>query len=399
MNWNKIALLGFAGVFAGAVGALGACGSGQNGNKSSGSGNGVCGNAVVEGTEECDDGNANNSDSCKNDCTKNMGNPNLCGNGKLDTGEDCDDGKANGTNGDPCASNCVKAANSKCGNGMPDAGEDCDEGAKNSNDPTATCTLSCHKPKCGDGIIQGAECCDDGPQNEIMGKCKPDCSCNGGQGGSGQGGQGGQGGDICANQKVFNKVVSNQTNPNMAGTGLPSVWSYKGLIGTTAGKALCQDVGADHVCSYAEIVKADGKGELANLPTNMTYWLHRTTNVPDPKLNNKACNSDPECGGADVCDGNTKICAWKPGAGGRCNDWTYPTGHISDGEWFEVFQNGSAKNSGAVHTGNMAYHFDADTAYDGTGAHISNKSETTLGNSGACGGASRSILCCFPVCQ
>jgi cysteine-rich repeat protein len=29
----------------------------------------VCGNGVVEGTEQCDDGNGNDADACRNDCT------------------------------------------------------------------------------------------------------------------------------------------------------------------------------------------------------------------------------------------------------------------------------------------------------------------------------------------
>ena len=29
-----------------------------------------------------------------------------------------------------------------------------------------------------------------------------------------------------------------------------------------------------------------------------------------------------------------------PGAGGRCNDWTYTTNHISDGEYVDLTSNG-----------------------------------------------------------
>src|SRR5207248_341201 len=129
-----------------------------------------------------------------------------------------------------------------------------------------------------------------------------------------------------------------QANPAMQGAGLPSVWSYKGFIGIQAGKALCQDVGADHVCNYEEIAAADSKGELAGIPTNLTYWLHRTTNVPDYSKQSgmKTCNAAADCGGADVCDPTTKFCSWKPGPAGRCNDWTDPTNHVADGEWFRT---------------------------------------------------------------
>ncbi len=140
--------------------------------------------------------------------------------------------------------------------------------------------------------------------------------------------------------------------------------------------------------------------ELAAIPTNFTYWLHRTKNVASALQPNKACTTDPECQNVGdtkaVCDVVSKVCSWKPGAGGRCNDWTYPTNHIADGEWFKV----STNDAGGVTVagGSLSYHFDADTSYDGTGAHVSSKSETTLGTSGGCGNATRSILCCFPAC-
>lgn len=60
----------------------------------------VCGNFVVQGTEECDDGNANNNDACLNTCVAAA-----CGDGFVQTGvEGCDDG--NTTSGDGCSSSC-----------------------------------------------------------------------------------------------------------------------------------------------------------------------------------------------------------------------------------------------------------------------------------------------------
>ncbi len=206
-------------------------------------------------------------------------------------------------------------------------------------------------------------------------------------GGGGAGGGGAGGMPACA--PIFAKVVSNQTNPNMPGAGLPSVWSYKGLIGMQAGKALCQDVGADHVCNYTEVVKADAQGELANLPPNLSYWLVRTTAVPDPTQPNKACNVDADCK-SNFCDKVTKICSWPPGAGAQCQGWSYPTNHMADGEWFEVFQPASMFNSGGVHLGGMSYHYDADPN------SVCNKDPKVLGCPGPCGGASRAILCCHP---
>jgi len=42
----------------------------SDGDTSSGSPGPVCGNAIVEGDEECDDGNQSNEDSCQNDCIR-----------------------------------------------------------------------------------------------------------------------------------------------------------------------------------------------------------------------------------------------------------------------------------------------------------------------------------------
>ncbi len=59
-----------------------------------------CGNGINDSGEECDDGNMNDNDNCKNDCTLN-----ICGDGVLYDGvEECDDG--NNINGDGCDENC-----------------------------------------------------------------------------------------------------------------------------------------------------------------------------------------------------------------------------------------------------------------------------------------------------
>lgn len=65
---------------------------------------GECGNGIVEGSEQCDDGNDIQTDACKNDCTYN-----ICGDGYVYEGvEECDDG--NLTNGDGCSAACVYEA-------------------------------------------------------------------------------------------------------------------------------------------------------------------------------------------------------------------------------------------------------------------------------------------------
>ncbi len=64
------------------------------------SGGAFCGNTIIEGNEECDDGNLDNGDSCTNGCLNN-----ICGDGFLNAGvEECDDGNTN--NNDGCGSTC-----------------------------------------------------------------------------------------------------------------------------------------------------------------------------------------------------------------------------------------------------------------------------------------------------
>ncbi len=219
---------------------------------------------------------------------------------------------------------------------------------------------------------------------------------------------------------IFAKVVSNMANPMMMGTGFGPAWSYNAMSGLQAAKAMCAAVGADHLCTYQDIVAADLNGELASLPTNLTYWLHRTSAVMDDVQGSKACDPtkndpmatppghNPGCDGggitADTCDAGAKICVFKPGAGGRCNEWTYQTNHVSNGEWFQPAaaanpNPGGVKCGDALCTkatgGSLLYHFDRNPNYDGTTLYGC-KANNMTGCSGGCAGETRAILCCHP---
>lgn len=85
-----------------------------------------CSDNVLNGDEECDDGNLNSGDGCSNACTIEP----VCGNGDLEPGETCDDG--NTTNGDNCSATCQ---NEKiCGDGELEYPEECDDGNHNNGD-------------------------------------------------------------------------------------------------------------------------------------------------------------------------------------------------------------------------------------------------------------------------
>ena len=119
-----------------------------------------CGDGVINSGEECDDGNAVQSDGCTNNCT-------ICGNGMTTAPEQCDDG--NLIDDDGCDANCRTTA---CGNGILTSGELCDDGNVTSNDG---CDENCTPTACGNGIVTAGEGCDDG--NAVDGDgCQADCT-------------------------------------------------------------------------------------------------------------------------------------------------------------------------------------------------------------------------------
>ncbi len=95
-------------------------------------GAGVCGNGILEGNEECDDGNDSNNDECTNECLFNV-----CGDAKQYIGvESCDYGVSNGI---PCEAPYEGTCN-YC---------------------TATCQYqTVSGAYCGDGEVNGNEFCD-----------------------------------------------------------------------------------------------------------------------------------------------------------------------------------------------------------------------------------------------
>jgi hypothetical protein len=191
---------------------------------------------------------------------------------------------------------------------------------------------------CGDGVPQAGECT---VGSEFY--CPQDCAGSASSGGP-------DGGDPCAGHVYYAAMV-----PNVA-----SVWVSGGLTSFAAGDDMCVklNMGADHVCDYEEVLAAEKNGELKNIPAATTAWVQRTTSA---MVNGKAS---------------------LPGAGGRCNDWTYSTNHISDGEYITF-----------AAVGVPTYHLDNDTIYN-----MADPTHTIPGDL-ECGGATRNILCCYQKCK
>jgi cysteine-rich repeat protein len=125
----------------------------------------TCGNGVLEQDEECDDGNASNTD----DCVTILGACKIatCGDthtnsaGGLVAREECDDGDTD--SGDGCSATCRVE---ECGNAIIDPLEECDNGLGNNNN-NSDCRADCILNRCGDGHTNTTgdvpEQCDDAP--------------------------------------------------------------------------------------------------------------------------------------------------------------------------------------------------------------------------------------------
>ncbi len=124
----------------------------------------TCGDGVLEGAEQCDDGNDDDRDACLSNCIIAA-----CGDGVIQAGiEGCDDG--NVVDRDACLTTCAVAA---CGDGYVQTGvEACDDGNTSDAD---TCLGTCAIAACGDGRVQaGVEACDDGNASDddaCLGTC------------------------------------------------------------------------------------------------------------------------------------------------------------------------------------------------------------------------------------
>jgi cysteine-rich repeat protein len=135
-----------------------------------------CGNGILEGWEQCDDGNTADGDGCSSACLVEP--PPHCGDCEVDYDEmeQCDD--CNTTPGDGCGATCQREAPPRCGDGHLDIdqGEQCDDGDTLAGDGCSpTCQFELVGAHCGDSTTDTDEACDDG--NLANGDaCNPTCN-------------------------------------------------------------------------------------------------------------------------------------------------------------------------------------------------------------------------------
>lgn len=113
----------------------------------------ICGNNLLEGVEECDDGDTEGGDGCSAYCQDEL----ICGNSLIEGVEECDDG--NGVNDDSCSNICLLAV---CGDNIIQAieGEQCDDGGIENGDG---CNSLCQVEEEGGEFLAD---CDDGIDND-----------------------------------------------------------------------------------------------------------------------------------------------------------------------------------------------------------------------------------------
>ncbi len=165
----------------------------------------ICGDRLLKGSETCDDGNTASGDGCSPtcltepgwDCTSGIcvlvssaidgGQPVdggflYCGDGIVSGAEECDDGALNSDSAyGGCSTQCMSVY---CGDGVVNGPEECDLGQGNTAGygDIGGCTPGCTRAHyCGDGIVDiPRENCDLGSANGMLSSgCGLDCAITG----------------------------------------------------------------------------------------------------------------------------------------------------------------------------------------------------------------------------
>jgi cysteine-rich repeat protein len=117
-----------------------------------------CGDGITQAPEQCDDGNSDGGDGCRNDCTIPV-----CGDGILDPGETCEPpGSPAGPHGYPCRMDCTV-----CGDAVTQPGGSCDDGNTVDADACSNlCTTGlnhfvCYEAHADPAVISGVSLSDE----------------------------------------------------------------------------------------------------------------------------------------------------------------------------------------------------------------------------------------------
>ncbi|MEO8845652.1 MAG: carboxypeptidase regulatory-like domain-containing protein [Kofleriaceae bacterium] len=116
-----------------------------------------CGDGVIGGAEQCDDGNNVDGDGCSHDCMLEDGHTATCGDGILEAGEGCDDGNTVGDDG--CSAVCQSESSGlpctahtfRCG---PSGDVEVCNNAGTAWQYVSTCSTGCNGGACTDPTCQ-----------------------------------------------------------------------------------------------------------------------------------------------------------------------------------------------------------------------------------------------------
>lgn len=241
-----------------------------------------CGDGLVGGDEQCDDGNGVPGDACTNSCELAR-----CGDGIQGPGEACDDGDQDDGNG--CSNGCLIPT---CGDGVVEGDEQCDEAGE-----SVTCNMNCTAAMCGDGQLNmlAGEACDDGDESPT---CDADCTapvC-------GDGGINASAGELCDDGDMnAGDACSRQCAPT---------------------KIVDVSTGGTHVCVVfaSGVVRCWGHNDNGNLG-----YGHKDDLGDDP---GEVPTPDLPVGGkvVQVASGSSHICARIDAGGVRCWGYGYAGG-------------------------------------------------------------------------
>lgn len=137
-----------------------------------------CGDGVLTGLENCDDGNRRDGDGCDGLCDPEFGY--ACVSQTTEVAVNAGVPPDQGNSSEPPPESVyvkVSVCTPICGDGLQQRGEACDPAAPGGNDG-AVCSSFCSVSYyfCGNGVIDGNETCDDGLNLGLDGGCPPGCS-------------------------------------------------------------------------------------------------------------------------------------------------------------------------------------------------------------------------------
>ncbi len=282
-----------------------------------------CGNSVVEGDEDCDDGNSTPDDGCENDCTYSCTEDDDCDDDHDCTVDEC--GSDHACANEPAANTVVcRAATGACDieelcDGVD---EDCpfdlvqDNGFVCGSDPRSICLDSaCEESECGDGFIDlgGDEQCEPPSEGNCTAECLLECEDNADCPDDGEDCNGTEYCDtvnfICAHEDPLEDGTECQADPRLI------------CIDQTCQASTCGDEYTDTVVDPAEECDDGANGDDTDGCTDECAFTCEAETEADDCDDELPCTDDVCAADTHTCtnevSANTVVC--REDSGGGCD--------------------------------------------------------------------------------